>query len=572
MSTDVLLLNLTRFGDLLQCQPLIQDLHDSGHKVGLVCLDNFAAALPLLRHVQTAWPLPGAKLMAALDRDWRTAVAQLLGLTRRIRREDAPRHVVNLTPTLPARLLSKLLAPTPDAVLGFGLDSEGFGVNRGIWSSFLSGATLHRLNAPFNLVDMFRMVGAPLYAPDIAGRPGRFRLQSPPDAARAHAEALLARPENLPPGTQPKGFVALQLGASAARRQWPVAHFAALGERLWREAGLCPVLLGAPSERALAREYAAHNARSRTPLVSAVGRTDIPQLAALLRHMRLLVTNDTGTMHLAAGLGLPCLAFFLATAQPWDTGPYLPGCCCLEPAMDCHPCSFRQVCPREHACLTQISPASAGDLVLARLNAGNWQAGLSPELSRQARVWLTETDARGFAAVRSLSGHDAQDRSLWLGQQRLFWRHILDDLGDNANDQSAARANGSLEQRQDEKMRQPLNAPPPCSPDFCGQVAPVLAQAARLLDMLAEQGRLTGKSARAGQLFLLNCERLQTLLNACPPLASLACFWRELQQQRGDRMDELLCFVRLLAGHLEQWAAHMAASSRKPPQAGTRLA
>ena len=69
MSTDVLLLNLTRFGDLLQCQPLVQDLHDSGHKVGLVCLDNFAAALPLLRHVQTAWPLPGAKLMAALDRD-----------------------------------------------------------------------------------------------------------------------------------------------------------------------------------------------------------------------------------------------------------------------------------------------------------------------------------------------------------------------------------------------------------------------------------------------------------------------------------------------------------------------
>ena len=44
MSADVLLLNLTRFGDLLQSQPLIQDLHDSGHRVGLVCLDNFAAA------------------------------------------------------------------------------------------------------------------------------------------------------------------------------------------------------------------------------------------------------------------------------------------------------------------------------------------------------------------------------------------------------------------------------------------------------------------------------------------------------------------------------------------------
>ncbi len=551
MSIDVLLLNLTRFGDLLQSQPLIQDLRDSGHRVGLICLDNFAAALPLLRHVDAAWPLSGAKLMADLDRDWRTAAARLLELTRRIRREAAPSHVVNLTPTLPARLLSRLLAPSPEAVLGFGLDAEGFGVNRGVWSSFLSGATLRRLNAPFNLVDMFRMVGAPLFAPGIAGRPGRFDLQTPPDAALAHADALLARPEDLPAGARPKGFVSLQLGASEARRQWPVAHFAALGERLWREAGLCPVLLGAPAERPLAREYAACAARVGTPFVDAVGRTDIPQLAALLRRTRLLATNDTGTMHLAAGLGLPCLAFFLATAQPWDTGPYLPGCCCLEPALPCHPCSYGQACPHGQACLPRISARGAGDLNLARLEGEGWQAGLSPELRREARVWLTETDVRGFARVRSLSGHAAEDRSPWLDQQRLLWRHILDDLSGSADSPATGQADGQPEARA-------------CSPDFRDQVAPVLAQAARLLDMLSEQGRLTGKSSKAGQLFLLNCERLQNLLNACPPLASLGCFWRELRQERGGRMDELLRFVGLLAGHLERWAAYLTVSGRNP--------
>ena len=80
----------------------------------------------------------------------------------------------------------------------------------------------------------------------------------------------------------------------------------------------------------------------------------------------------------------------------------------------------------------------------------------------------------------------------------------------------------------------------------------------KVLDMLAEQGRLTGKSSKAGQLFLLNCERLQNLLDACPPLASLGYFWRELRQERGGRMDELLRFVDLLAGHLRRWAASMA--------------
>lgn len=544
MSADVLLLNLTRFGDLLQSQPLIQDLHDSGHRVGLVCLDNFAAALPLLRHVDAAWPLPGAKLMAALDRHWQTAAAALLDLARRIREEARPSRVVNLTPSLPGRLLAKLLAPSPEAVLGFGLDAEGFGVNRGIWSSFLSGATLRRLNAPFNLVDMFRMVGAPLCAPGIAARPGLFSLQTPPAEALAHVDALLAEPENPPEGGRVQGFVALQLGASEARRQWPTAYFAALGDRLWHEAGLCPVLLGAPAESPLAQEYAA---RARAPFINAVGRTNIPQLAALLTRTRLLATNDTGTMHLAAGLGLPCLAFFLATAQPWDTGPYLPGCCCLEPALACHPCPYNQACPHDQACLARISPRRAGDLILARLESGDWQAGLSPELCREARVWLTETDELGFARVRSLSGHEREDRSLWLNRQRLFWRHILDDLESTADGAHGRTARA--------EARTP---DAPCSPVFAARVAPVLDQAARLLDMLAEQGRLTGKSPRAGQLFLLNCERLQNLLDACPPLASLGYFWRELRQARGGRMDELLRFVGLLAGHLRRWAANMA--------------
>lgn len=87
MSADTLIINLTRFGDLLQCQPLIHDLHGCGHSVGLVCLDNFAAALPLLRHLDAAWPLPGAKLMADLDNCWQSAAARLLTFARRIREQ-----------------------------------------------------------------------------------------------------------------------------------------------------------------------------------------------------------------------------------------------------------------------------------------------------------------------------------------------------------------------------------------------------------------------------------------------------------------------------------------------------
>ena len=533
---DVLVVNLTRFGDLLQSQPLIHDLHDSGHSVGLICLENFLPALPLLRHVEAAWALPGSKLLGCLDHDWKAAAACLLEFAQGIRREARPRHVLNLTATLPARLLTRLLAGEDAAILGFGLDAEGFGFHENVWFSFLSGAVRQRLHAPFNLVDMFRMAAIRLTSPDISTRPGKNLLQQPGPEANAWADALLDT-GTVSGGEAAQGFVALQLGASEARRQWPVAHFAALADRLWQTAGLCPVLLGSRGERALAEAYAA---AARAPFFDAVGRTDIPQLAALLARCRLLLTNDTGTMHLAAGLGVPSLAFFLATAQPWDTGPYLPGCCCLEPALPCHPCPYSAPCTRRESCRSQITPESVAELVLGWLQQGDWRAGLGPQLAAQARVWQTGTDARGFATVEALSPHATEERSLWLGQQRIFWRQILDEMCGLSPDTTSDM---------------PLWAGAvPCTAALRQRVRPVLEQAARLLELLAEQGRILGKSAQAGQLFLRNCDRLQALLESCPELAVLGIFWAELRQERGDRMEELLLLIALLARHLRLWA------------------
>ena len=547
----VIIINLTRFGDLLQSQALIHDLHHAGLRVGLVCLENFVSALPLLQHVDMAWPLPGARIMTDVTGGWRRAALRLLAFVHEIRQHMPGARVINLTATLPARLLARLVASRPGDITGFGMDAEGFGYSGGVWASFLAGTVLRRLNTPFNLVDTFRMVGASAMTSAekalLAARGGlpggRSGLQTPAEAEREFARTLLqegARAAGIAGNC--KGFVALQLGASEARRQWPAASFAALGDRLWREKGLCPVLLGSRAEQPLAEEYmrAAHG-----PCITAVGRTDIAQLAGLLTHCRLLVTNDTGTMHLAAGLGVPCLAIFLATAQPWDTGPYLPGCCCLEPAMPCHPCPYGGACPHDHACLGRMSPEGVGDLVCGWLASGRWGVSLEDGAScigREARVWQTETDDCGFAALRCLSGHGSQDRSQWLDMQRFLWRHIFDKLGE-----------GVPEGTQDRGMY----APATLSPAFAATVNDALAQSLQLLALLEEQAGLVGRSAMAGQLFLRNCERLQSLLDASPALTALGGFWRELRQQRGGHMAELTQLIQCLRTALEHFRVEM---------------
>ncbi|MBO5490862.1 MAG: glycosyltransferase family 9 protein [Desulfovibrio sp.] len=531
-----LLINLTRFGDLLQSQPLIEELHRQGRRVHLLCLENFSGALPLLRHVERAWPLPGARLMSDMDKDWRTAAARLLGLARRIRAEARPASVINLTTTLPARLLAGLICDDVSRIRGFCLDREGFGRNNGVWASFLNGTTANRLSAPFNIVDMFRMVGNPDGTSDPA-RPPRLRLAAPSPTALARADALLSA---APAGAQ--GYVCLQPGASEARRQWPARFFAAVGDRLWRELRLCPVLLGSPAEAGLGRAY---EEAAQAPCVNAIGKTDLETLAALICRSRLLITNDTGTMHLAAGLGTACLAIFLATAQPCDTGPYLPGCCCLEPALPCHPCPYNRPCPHELACVTRISPQRAGDLALARLVHGTWDAAPLAGIEQEARIWLTDQDDRGFALVRRLTALPPDDRSLWLAQQRFFWRQLLDDMTGMSSAATTDDAGPT--------GRETL--PEDYSDDFVRRVGDALAQAERFFGMLTEQGRLVGRSPLAGQLFLRNCERLQAVLEACPELRALGGFWRELRQERGGRMDDLLALTALLGRHIGLWRA-----------------
>ena len=549
-------INLTRFGDLLQCQPLIEDLHRQGNRVHLVCLDNFSSVLPLMRHVERAWPLPGARLMADMEKDWRSAAARLLEYAHAIRAGAAPACVVNLTTTLPARLLAGLVGGNTAEMRGFVLDALGFGQNRGIWATFLNSATVNRQSAPFNLVDIFRMVGGST-AHYGGNQQPRLRLTPPSQRALAAADALLAATP-----ADATGFVAMQLGASEQRRQWPAEYFASVGNSLWRERKLCPVLLGSPAEKPLAEAYARH---AQGPFVNAVGKTDLTQLAALLCRSRLLLTNDTGTMHLAAGLGVTSLAIFLATAQPCDTGPYLPGCCCLEPALPCHPCPFGRPCPNNLACVGHIRPQSVEALALAWLDTGRWDTAPLELAGREARVWQTELDKDDFITVRCLSAHAAEDRSQWLAQQRDFWRQILDNLdcpsaahsstnaGPISPEPPSRAADHAADHADDHAAGHTADGGNVVSLQFAQRMFATLDQAIQLLNILTQQGQMLGKTPKAGQLFLRNCERLQTVLDACPELRSLGAFWRELRQERGERLDDLLALTTHLGAQLVDW-------------------
>jgi ADP-heptose:LPS heptosyltransferase len=140
-------------------------------------------------------------------------------------------------------------------------------------------------------------------------------------------------------GDPRRSWVALNPGAKRQANRWPRERFAAVGRALARR-GMQVAVTGSAGELGLC----AWVAEQIGPAAAvAAGQGDLRFTAELLRRCRLLVTNDTGTMHLAAAVGTPCVV--AATARdvpgrwaPWGVGHHL-----IRKDVPCSPC-FRETC------------------------------------------------------------------------------------------------------------------------------------------------------------------------------------------------------------------------------------
>src|SRR5213078_1271897 len=103
--------------------------------------------------------------------------------------------------------------------------------------------------------------------------------------------------------------------------------------------------------------------------VNLIGHTTLDQLIDELRECRLVLTNDTGTMHLASLLGLPVVAIFGST-EPRLTGPLGNGHIVLRHHVECSPCFLRE-CPIDFRCMKAVSVEEVVAAVSGQLD--RWQ-------------------------------------------------------------------------------------------------------------------------------------------------------------------------------------------------------
>ncbi len=156
----------------------------------------------------------------------------------------------------------------------------------------------------------------------------------------------------LVPGDEP--FAVICPGANWLTKRWPVERFAELPRQLKSRLGLRTIVAGGPDDVALGTQIA--------DATSICGQTTLRQLAAIMERATIVITNDSGPMHIASALGRPLVCMFGPT-NPVRTGPYRQEASVVRVELDCSPC-YRRECA-DCRCMQRIDSSR----VLAAIEA-----------------------------------------------------------------------------------------------------------------------------------------------------------------------------------------------------------
>lgn len=362
--SSTLVIQLARFGDLVQTKRLLASLAPEGNVHLLV--DRSLEALAKIIH-------PGATVHTVIAHGKADPADVLIHNQRTFFELSAQDFSAVYNCNFAGMSLAVTRLFDPSMVRGHVL--SGPQVLSETWTSLGFRLTRERRMAALNLVDFW-----------------------------AHLHPNPVHPKAVNPVATPKGGgLGVVMSGREARRSLPVKILAKAAQAaLARTGSKRMVLLGTDAESPAARELVA----ALPPAVASTaedlcGKTDWHGLVEEVAGLDAVLTPDTGTMHLAAHLGVPVLGTFLSSAWCHETGPYGQGHTVWQANLHCAPCLESAACPHKVACL---QPFSSPDFLRA----------LGKDASREVpgmTTFASVTDELGVVYT-PLAGSDMTERAM----------------------------------------------------------------------------------------------------------------------------------------------------------------
>ena len=162
-------------------------------------------------------------------------------------------------------------------------------------------------------------------------------------------------------------LIVIQLGSRNKKRQYPVQSFAKIIKNLISNNNKV-YLTGVENEKNLATRLL--QIINNKNIINLIGKTNLKQLVDIIKDSSLVITTDTGTMHIAANYSIPTIALFLGPALPTETLGYNKNVTAITPnplKFPCYPCKDETTCPYNLACHYDIKPETVFDIIENRI-------------------------------------------------------------------------------------------------------------------------------------------------------------------------------------------------------------
>jgi heptosyltransferase-2 len=231
--------------------------------------------------------------------------------------------------------LMVFLARVPQRI-GYARDGRSWMLTDSIWPSTEERHQVHYY------LELAKRISAPVENPSIAIKATIAEKQSAREVLKEAGVPERAR------------YIVLNPGAAyGSAKRWSADRFAETAGILARDYGFRVVIIGSETERPIAEHIQSSGFRETCPPAILNGKTTLECLIGVLSECSLMITNDSGPMHIAAALGVPTVAVFGAT-NDIATGPWGPRTRVVRHPVACSPCMLRN-CPIDHRCMAGVT-------------------------------------------------------------------------------------------------------------------------------------------------------------------------------------------------------------------------
>lgn len=412
----ILIINLTRMGDLIQTTGLINGLKKQypTANIDLLVMDVFSPITNHFDNLSCVYSLNSEILNENLkDNVW-----------------DAYEELFKVVETLNKNEYDILLNPIvskQSAILSYLIKSkQKYGLlltenrEQKITSDYVAYhlANQHQLGDHcFNLVDIF--AGINEIKIDFSDFYIKCKEISEDTASLRKLNNFLSR------HSSHKKVLGVHVGASQSNKAWDVRYYLEVIKNLLKNEDIIIILFGGYKETDYKHFF---NEIEDSNFINTIGDFKLDELIYAINKIDLMLTNDTGPMHIATALKKSIIDISLGPVSKWETGAYSQDVLIVEADLECHPCSFTFNCPHWN-CHHSITPEIIVIAVMykmALLNKENADKYFYQLQNYQnVRFYFSDKDIFGYQTFYPLFKYKLSEKEYLFEVKRFIWALVL---------------------------------------------------------------------------------------------------------------------------------------------------